>query len=186
MKLKLINSLTRNRRWRRLSWKKSRDKSEHSSHWWEKNIIKIWFLLKNIPDFLFIVKNISHHKCFYSLSRIFLITNISVLTAESKNHFDLIYCFPSTFVKNTSSPYSNVTTVFYIFFKLDMSWSFYSNKTHSSTILSNNMFDCFQTQVWAALVVWDTVSPPPPLLFHRRLQIVHLQGGTLLKLKLLA
>ena len=130
MKLKLINSLTRNRRWRRLSWKKSRDKSEHSSHWWEKNIIKIWFLLKNIPDFLFIVKNISHHKCFYSLSRIFPITNVSVLTAESKNHFDLIYCFPSTFVKNTSSPYSNVTTVFYIFFKLDMSWSFYSNKTH--------------------------------------------------------
>ena len=111
MKLKLINSLTRNRRWRRLSWKKSRDKSEHSSHWWEKNIIKIWFLLKNILDFLFIVKNISHHKCFYSLSSIFPITNVSVLTAESKNHFDLIYCFPSTFVKNTSSPYSNVTSV---------------------------------------------------------------------------
>ena len=42
--------------------------------------------------------------------------------------------------------------------------------------------DCFQTQVWAALVVWDTVSPPPPLLFHKRLQIVHLLGGTLLKL----
>jgi len=60
--LKLINSLTRNRGWRRLSWKKSRDKSEHSSHWWEKNIIKIWFLLKNIFDFLFIVKNFSHHK----------------------------------------------------------------------------------------------------------------------------
>ena len=96
----------RNRGWRRLSWKKSRDKSEHSSHWWEKNIIKIWFLLKNILDFLFI-----------ALSRIFPITNVFVLTAESKNHFDLIYCFPSTFVKNTSSPYSNVTTVFYIFFE---------------------------------------------------------------------
>ena len=39
--------------------------------------------------------------------------------------------------------------------------------------------DCFQTQVWAALVVWDTVYPPPPLLFHRRLQIVHLLGGTI-------
>ena len=116
MKLKLINSLTRNRRWRRLSWKKSRDKSEHSSHWWEKNIIKIWFLLKNILDFLFIVKNISHHKCFYSLSRIFPITNVSVLTAESKNHFDLIYCFPSTFVKNTSPPLLKRHYCVFIFF----------------------------------------------------------------------